>query len=204
MAGCSGSRQPFGRLDIRSARAAEHEQREGLFRYLSQVWRLCPFSQGTCQDKVRALSRRIYVCSFARRQAAFPEHAGTGPRRKPRGKLKGSSSGFADTWERAYIELDEFELALGSMSVYHFGARWPCFSKDEPIPLDWWHLRLHIYCGCKEVRPSEAVTLQVESGSDSIVNIVTEAVSEFTVDLHQPAGEIWRCMLPALDKSPGL
>jgi hypothetical protein len=117
-------------------------------------------------------------------------------------KLKGS--GFADTWERAYIELDEFELALGSMSVYHFGARWPCFSKDEPIPLDWWHLRLHIYCGCKEVRPSEAVTLQVESGSDAIVNSVTEAVSDFTVDLHQPAGEIWRGMLPALDKLPGL
>jgi hypothetical protein len=117
-------------------------------------------------------------------------------------KLKGS--GFADTWERAYIELDEFELALGSMSVYHFGARWPCFSKDEPIPLDWWHLRLHIYCGCKEVRPSEAVTLQVESGSDAIVNSVTEAVSDFTVDLHQPSGEIWRGMLPALDKLPGL
>ena len=116
-------------------------------------------------------------------------------------------AGFADTWERAYIELDEFELALGSMSVFHFGARWPCFSKDEQIPLDWWHLRLHIYCGCKEVRRSESIFSEdgPEDGpeDEAMVNSVTEAVSEVTVDLHQPVG-IWRGMLPALGKLPAL
>jgi hypothetical protein len=41
-------------------------------------------------------------------------------------------AGFASKWERAYIELDEFELALGSMSVYHFGARYPQRRRSQP------------------------------------------------------------------------
>ena len=115
-------------------------------------------------------------------------------------------AGFADKWERAYIELDEFELALGSMSVFHFGAKWSCFFSNEEgiIPLEWWHLRLHIYCGCKQVRPAEAFMPQSDADVDSVkVNSVTEEVSEATIDLHDPpTTSIWRGMLPALAKLP--
>ncbi len=101
-------------------------------------------------------------------------------------------AGFTDKWERAYIELDEFELVLGSMSVYHFGARYPCFSSVEPISVDWWHLRLHLYCGNKQVKAFEAVTL----GAEEIKGLVVEEkVAENTIDLLNPE-DIWRGMHP--------
>ena len=65
MAGCSRSRLAFGRLDLRSACAAEHDKGKGLSRNLSQVWRMCPFYQGARQDIIRALSPRFFCCSFA-------------------------------------------------------------------------------------------------------------------------------------------
>ena len=55
MAGCSRSRRTFGRLDLRSACAAEHDEGKGLSRNLSQVWRMCPFYQAARQDRIRAL-----------------------------------------------------------------------------------------------------------------------------------------------------
>ncbi len=48
-------------------------------------------------------------------------------------------------------------MFLGSMAVFHFGARYPCFCGQEPIPLDWWHLRLHLYIGSRLVRVEDAV-----------------------------------------------
>ena len=101
-------------------------------------------------------------------------------------------AGFAGKWERAYIELDEFELVLGSMSVYHFGAMYPCYSPVEPISEDWWHLRLHLYCGNKLVKASEAVTLSAEEIKGLVVE---EKVAETTIDLLNPE-DIWRGMLP--------
>ncbi len=102
-------------------------------------------------------------------------------------------AGFASKWERAYIELDEFELALGSMSVYHFGARYPCFFPPEaPISVDWWHLRLHLYCGNKQVKASESVTLSAEEIKGLVVE---EKVAQNTIDLLNPE-DIWRGMLP--------
>jgi len=102
-------------------------------------------------------------------------------------------AGFTDKWERAYIELDEFELVLGSMSVYHFGARYPCFFPPEaPISVDWWHLRLHLYCGNKQVKASESVTLSAEEIKGLVVE---EKVAENTIDLLNPE-DIWRGMLP--------
>ena len=54
-----------------------------------------------------------------------------------------AKQGFTKKFQRAYVELEEFEMLLGSMAVFHFGARYPCFCGREPIPLNWWHVRLH-------------------------------------------------------------
>lgn len=107
-----------------------------------------------------------------------------------------TEAGFAGKWERAYIELDEFELVLGSMSVYHFGARYPCFSPVESIPVDWWHLRLHLYCGNKQVLASESVTLAAEEIKG---HVVEEKVAEATVDLLNPVST-WFGMRPIRHK----
>ena len=62
--------------------------------------------------------------------------------------------GFGDEWKRAYLELDEFDLFMGSFSVFHFGARFPLFFGDDAllhVPADWYNLRLHLYSGDKDV-----------------------------------------------------
>jgi hypothetical protein len=89
-------------------------------------------------------------------------------------RKKLADMGFNQDWERAYLELDEFEMFLGSMSVFHFGSRYPCFSRPEPIPLDWWHLRLHMYVGNKFLRADRIVDpekayLNCKAGADVIV-----------------------------------
>jgi hypothetical protein len=67
------------------------------------------------------------------------------------GLQKASREGFNSDWERVYIELDEFKLFLGYMSVFHFGVLYPCFSQKELIPSDWWHLQLHLYISNPQV-----------------------------------------------------
>jgi len=47
-----------------------------------------------------------------------------------------AEGGFTEKFQRVYFELEEFEMFLGSMAVFHFGARYPCFCGQEPIPLD--------------------------------------------------------------------
>ena len=62
--------------------------------------------------------------------------------------------GFGGEWKRAYLELDEFDLSMGSFSVFHFGARFPLFFGDDAllhVPADWYNLRLHLYSGDKDV-----------------------------------------------------
>ena len=95
-----------------------------------------------------------------------------------------SELGFAKKFERAYIELDEFEMLLGSMSVYHFGARYPCFVPPESINADSWHLRMHLYIGNMRVPVAEAVEDSVEFKRRNAGNIVTdEPVAKNTIDL---------------------
>jgi hypothetical protein len=94
--------------------------------------------------------------------------------------------GFANKFERAYIELDEFEMFLGSMSVYHFGARYPCLVPLESINADSWHLRLHLYIGNMQVRVSEAVEDGRAFKRQNLGNIVTdEPVAQNTINLLQ-------------------
>ena len=89
-----------------------------------------------------------------------------------------AEGGFTEKFQRVYFELEEFEMFLGSMAVFHFGARYPCFCGQEPIPLDWWHLRLHLYIGSRLVR-------------------VEEAVADGKKFLHEAAKEEWTILLPS-------
>ena len=109
-----------------------------------------------------------------------------------------AKEGFDKDWERVYLELDEFEMFLGSMSVFHFGSRYPCFSRAEPIPLDWWHLRLHIYVGNKLIR-AEKILDTGEETAKLVRNhvVVTEPVAMNTIDLVNPP-PLWRGVLPSL------
>jgi hypothetical protein len=90
---------------------------------------------------------------------------------------------FGSIWERAYLELDEFEMVLASMAVCHFGAQYPCFSRQEPIPSDWWHLRLHLYVGNKLVLPNQVVLVDAEEKELKNHNVVEEPVASSTINL---------------------
>ena len=106
--------------------------------------------------------------------------------------------GFDKPWERVYLELDEFEMFLGSFSVFHFGSRYPCFSRVAPIPRDWWHLRLHLYIGNKLIRAEKIVDTEKETAKlvrDHVV--VTEPVANNTIDLANPP-PVWRGVLASL------
>ena len=114
-----------------------------------------------------------------------------------RGKL--AKFGFAEKFKRVYVELEEFEMFLGSMAVFHFGARYPCFSRQEPIPLDWWHLRLHLYIGSRLVRVEDAVANSQDfSKAARRKNVVDDAVADHTIDLFDPPA-LWRGLLAALE-----
>lgn len=106
--------------------------------------------------------------------------------------------GHTEKFKRAYIELEEFEMFLGSMSVFHFGARYPCFPENEEIPDDWWHARLHFYVGNRLVRKDHAVAagepaFEKENKHMSVTN---EPVADNTIDL---SGVLpgWRGLLTA-------
>ena len=84
----------------------------------------------------------------------------------------------------AYIELDWFEMLLGSMSVYHFGARNPCFVTPESINADSWHLRMHLYIGKMQALVTEAFEDSAKFKRQNSGNIVTdEPVAKNTIDL---------------------
>ena len=76
-------------------------------------------------------------------------------------------------------------MFLGSMSVFHFGARYPCFPENEEIPVDCWHARLHLYVGNKLVRKTDAVAAgDADFEKANRYNEVTnEPVAKNTIDL---------------------
>ena len=47
--------------------------------------------------------------------------------------------GLGGEWERAYLEMDEFDLFLGSYNVFHFGARFPLFFGTMPSARCLWN-----------------------------------------------------------------
>ena len=95
--------------------------------------------------------------------------------------------GHTENFERAYIELEEFEMFLGSMSVYHFGARYPCFPENEEISDDWWHARMHFYVGNMLVRKAEAVAAGEKAfeKENRHMTVANETVSDNTIDLSR-------------------
>jgi len=107
-----------------------------------------------------------------------------------------AKQGFTKKFQRAYVELEEFEMLLGSMAVYHFGARYPCFCGREPIPLNWWHVRLHIYIGNKLVPVEDAVSTDKEFlKSVKNKNVASDPIEKHTIDpFDPPVG--WRGLLP--------
>ena len=107
-----------------------------------------------------------------------------------------AKQGFTKKFQRAYVELEEFEMLLGSMAVYHFGARYPCFCGREPIPLNWWHVRLHIYIGNRLVPVEDAVSTEDEFlKSVKNKNVVSDPIAKHTVDPFDPPAH-WRGLLP--------
>jgi len=94
--------------------------------------------------------------------------------------------GFAESFKRVYIELDEFEMFVGSMSVFHFGARYPCLTPLEDMPPGAWHLRWHLYTGNMLVRVNEAFEESREFLEASKGKVVTdEPVYMNTIDLFR-------------------
>ena len=77
-------------------------------------------------------------------------------------------------WKRAYIEIAEGVTVISSMSVFHFGPRFPLYFDNRPVPDDLWHLRLHMYIGSK-LRP------RLEGDSGALLDEVQDA----TVDLFE-------------------
>ena len=112
-------------------------------------------------------------------------------------RRKLADQGFDRVWERVYLELDEFEMVLGSMALCHFGAQYPCFSRQEPIPNDWWHLRLHLYVGNKLVRPVQVVLVDELQKEMKKHNAVVEPVASSTINLLKPPPHM-RGLLAAL------
>ena len=110
-----------------------------------------------------------------------------------------AKQGFTKKFQRAYVELEEFEMLLGSMAVYHFGARYPCFCGREPIPLNWWHVRLHIYIGNKLVPVEDAVSTDKEFlKSVTNKNVASDPIEnneKHTIDPFDPHAR-WRGLLP--------
>jgi hypothetical protein len=108
-----------------------------------------------------------------------------------------AEGGFTKKFQRAYVELGEFEMFFGSMAVLHFGARYPCFCRLDPIPLDWWHLRLHLYIGSRLVRVEDAIADGKEFLRDAkFKNVVDDAIAQHTIDLFDPPPQ-WRGLLAA-------
>ena len=80
--------------------------------------------------------------------------------------------GFGAEWKRVYLELGEFDLFMGSFSVFHFGARFPLYFGDDaflPVPSDWYNLRLHLYSGDKYV-PAGQSNVQLRGHKQPVQN----------------------------------
>ena len=91
-----------------------------------------------------------------------------------------AEQGFGRKWKRAYLQLDEFDLFMGSYSVFHFGARFPLFFGDDAlrqVPVDWYNLRLHLYSGDKNVPAGQ---------SNVLLNGHQQAVQNDTIPLEDP------------------
>jgi hypothetical protein len=74
-------------------------------------------------------------------------------------------------WKRAYVEMAEGVMAICSMSLLHFGTRFPLFFDNRPVPDNLWHLRLHMYIGSK-LRPRlEGEGALLDQVQDSTVDI---------------------------------
>jgi hypothetical protein len=81
-------------------------------------------------------------------------------------KLFEKDPSYTRPWQRAYIKLDEFMIFVGSMSVVHFGARYPMrFGDDalQPCKPNLWNLRLHLYIGDFGEAEAQLDTLDIVS-----------------------------------------
>jgi hypothetical protein len=145
---------------------------------------------GACVNAMRTLILEEYDDFEARFQRELREQMkGTDDEEKlerawriySRYRLEGLGRGAK--WRRAYLELDEFDLFMGSVNVFHFGARFPlCFGDDAllDVPLDWYSLRLHLYSGDKWVPAGQsAVSLHGHM----------QAIQNDTIDLDYPIPE---------------
>lgn len=84
-----------------------------------------------------------------------------------------SAQGYVEKqWKRAYVEMEEGVMAICSMSLLHFGTRFPLYFDNRPVPDNLWHLRLHMYVGSK-LRPR----LEGEGA-------LLDQVQDSTVDIH--------------------
>lgn len=64
------------------------------------------------------------------------------------------------TWKRAYLEIDEFEGIIASLSTVHFGARFPMVFEGGPVgthSAGISHLRMHSYIGREVATSDQAV-----------------------------------------------
>jgi hypothetical protein len=50
---------------------------------------------------------------------------------------------LTECFKLEYVELDEFEMVLGSMSVLYFCARYLCLVPLGDMPQGMWHLHWH-------------------------------------------------------------
>ena len=86
-------------------------------------------------------------------------------------------------------------MFLGSMAVFHFGTRYPCFCGLEAIPLDWWHVRMHMYIGNRLVPVEEAVADDDDflTGAKK-KNVAKDPIAMNTIDPFDPPAH-WRGLL---------
>jgi hypothetical protein len=88
------------------------------------------------------------------------------------------AAGFNDLWERKYVKASEFEALVASLSIVHFGARFPFTFEDAP-PNQFqrlYQLRMHSYIGETWIRSSSVE----ESGA----HMETDHIETKTVDIR--------------------
>ena len=88
------------------------------------------------------------------------------------------AAGFRNEWVRIYAEVLEFYFIVGSLSLVHFGPRFPLlFGGVGPTEEDW-SVRLHRYITDDIYRVNEEVEKETGHRFDS------EEVEEHTVDIR--------------------
>ncbi len=64
------------------------------------------------------------------------------------------SAGFNDLWERKYVKASEFQAVVASLSLVHFGARFPMTFEGPPLDKfqNLYQIRMHSYLGRTWIR----------------------------------------------------